>query len=118
VFAPAFVLSFTPLWLSFSCGHGSAKQKACCSSLHLSQFKVSGNRHQKVAKKLPTKNAANTKLSNLGFSLSKCPEYKLGTKLLLDTSISDNQNEIPEKVVDHPFVYEIVKIMEDGKTLK
>jgi hypothetical protein len=77
--------------------------------------------NKKGAKKSPSttkKPTANTKLSSLGFSSSKRPQYKLGTKLLLDTSIYNDEDAIPEKVVDHLFVYEIVEISENGNTVK
>jgi hypothetical protein len=71
----------------------------------------------KGAKKTPTKKTAGKQQTSLGFASSKRPEYKLGTKILLDTSIYTDA--IPEKVVDHLFVYEIVELVsEDGKTIK
>jgi hypothetical protein len=73
--------------------------------------------NNKGAKKAPTKKTVAKQLSSHGFLSPKRPEYKLRTKLLLDTSIYND--EIPEKVVDHMFVYEIVELVsKDGKTIK
>ena len=63
------------------------------------------------------KNPTVTKpLSTLGFSSSKRPKYQIGTKILLDESIYDDN--VPDKVKDHLFVYEITKVDENGKQVQ
>jgi hypothetical protein len=63
------------------------------------------------------KNPTVTKpLSSLGFLLSKRPKYQIGTKILLDESIYDD--DVPDKVKDHLFVYEITKVDENGKQVQ
>jgi hypothetical protein len=57
-----------------------------------------------------------TKQSSLGFLSSKRPQYQVGTKLLLDTGIYDD--DVPEKVIDHMFVYKIVKLYPNDMTVK
>jgi hypothetical protein len=40
----------------------------------------------------------------------------VGTKLLLDTGIYDD--DVPEKVINHMFVYKIVELYLNGTTVK
>jgi hypothetical protein len=44
-----------------------------------------------------------TKQASLGLLSSKRPQYQVVTKLLLDTGIYDD--DVPEKVINHMFVY-------------
>jgi hypothetical protein len=71
-----------------------------------------------AAKKVvrPSKKAATKPLSTLGFSLSKRPAVQIGTKLLLDDTIYGGK--CPREVIDHLFVYEVVSMHENGKTVK
>jgi hypothetical protein len=62
---------------------------------------------KRPASKSPTKKPAAKKLSSLGFSSTKRQLYQPGTKILLTNGIYDD--EVPEKVKGHLFLYEIVE---------
>jgi hypothetical protein len=65
----------------------------------------------------PLKKAGTTKsLSSLGFSSSKRPSVQIGTKILLNDSIYGGK--CPEGVRKHMFVYEVVELHPNGRTVK
>jgi hypothetical protein len=70
----------------------------------------------RVSKKPPPKKPPAKKLSSLGFSSTKRQTYQPGTKILLTDGIYDD--DVPEKVRGHLFLYEIVEWSENGKMAK
>jgi hypothetical protein len=71
---------------------------------------------KRPASKLPTKKPAAKKLSSLGFLSTNLRLCQPGTKILLTDGIYDD--EVPEKVKGHLFLYEIVEWSENGKLAK
>jgi hypothetical protein len=71
---------------------------------------------KRPASKSPAKKPAAKKLSSLGFSSTKRQTYQPGTKILLTDGIYDD--DVPEKVKGHLFLYEIVEWSENGKMAK
>ena len=61
------------------------------------------------------KSSVSQKLSGLGFSATKRPQYQIGTKILLDDSIYNEA--VPAAVKGKLFVYEISAIDPNGKTV-
>jgi hypothetical protein len=71
---------------------------------------------KRPASKLPMKKPAAKKFSSLGFLSSKRQTYQPGTTILLTNGIYDD--EVPEKVKGHLFLYERVEWSENGKMAK
>jgi hypothetical protein len=66
-----------------------------------------------VASRNPKTPLKAKRLSSLGFSSTKRPAVQIGVKLLLDDSTY--LGICPSEVTNHMFVYEVVKLFENGK---
>jgi hypothetical protein len=71
---------------------------------------------KKTSSNTKTSQPLSTKQSSLGFLSSKRLQYQVGTKLLLDTGIYND--DVPDKVIDHMFVYKIAKLNQNGTKVK
>jgi hypothetical protein len=109
---------WTPLWVSLSPNHMAPTNKKRVASVPpCSDAKRPANKKGTKKRSLNAKTSwpPSTKQSSLGFLSSKRPQYQVGTKLLLDTGMYNN--DVPEKVINHMFVYKIVELYPNGKTV-
>jgi hypothetical protein len=96
------ILLDTLPWVSLSPNHMAPTNKK-----HAASVPICSDAKQPANKKGAKKTSSNaktswppcTKQSSLGFLSSKRPPYQVGTKLLLDTGIYDD--DVPEKVINH-----------------
>jgi hypothetical protein len=113
------ILSDTLTWVSLSPKHmAPANKKRVASVPPCSDAKHPANKKgaKKTSSNAKTSWPPSTKPSSLAFLSSKRPQYQVGTKLLLDTGIYND--DVPEKVIDHMFVYKKVELYPNGTTVK
>jgi hypothetical protein len=113
------ILSDTLLWVTLSPNHMAPTNKKHVASVPLcSDAKRPANKKgaKKTSSNAKTSWPPCTKQSSRGFLSSKRPQYQVGTKLLLDTGIYDD--DVPEKAINHMFVYKIVELYPNGMTVK
>jgi hypothetical protein len=113
------ILLYTLSWVSLYPNHMAPTNKKCAASVPPgSDAKQPANKKgaRKTSSNAKTSWLPSTKQSSLGFSSSKHPQYQVGTKLLLDTGVYND--DVPEKVINHMFVCKIVELNQNGTTVK